>query len=102
MRSSARGVAALVSLQDEELTDAFLESHGNQEHVLTVESLRKDLRARLTGYNMPTLLRIANCELLETATGKVQKTVLGLRYFSAKFDAEVQQWKRPSRDVAKL
>ncbi|KAK7190899.1 AMP-binding enzyme [Paraphaeosphaeria sporulosa] len=95
-------VAALVSLQDEELTGAFLLSHGNGEHILTIDAVRNDLRARLAGYKMPTLLRVVSGELPKTATGKVQKKVLGPRYFPQVFDPEVQRWERPLREVAKL
>src|SRR5689334_20133319 len=42
-------VAALVSLQEEELTDACLETHGNTEYMLTIADLRRDLRDRLAG-----------------------------------------------------
>ena len=95
-------IAALVSLQDEELTDDFLLSHGNREHVLTIDAVRNDLRARLAGYKMPTLLRIVNGELPKTATGKVQKNVLGPRHFPPVFDPDVQRWERSLRECAKL
>lgn len=95
-------VAALVSLQDEELTHAFLDSHSDGAHVLTIDALRRDLRERLAGYKMPTLLRVVNGELPKTSTGKVQKKVLGPQYFPEGFDPAVQQWERSSREFAKL
>lgn len=95
-------VAALVSLQEEELTDAFLLSHGNGEHVLTIDAVRNDMRARLAGYKLPTLLRIVTGELPKTATGKVQKNVLGPKYFPSVFDGDVQRWDRSLRERAKL
>ncbi|KAJ4294359.1 hypothetical protein N0V90_008049 [Kalmusia sp. IMI 367209] len=95
-------VAALVSLLDEEMTDAFVESHGDSEYLLTIDALRSDLRARLAGYKMPTLLRIVAGELPKTATGKVQKKVLGPHYFPDDYHPDVQQWVRPSRELAKL
>lgn len=97
-------VAALISLQEEEMTDAFLETYGNSEYILTIEDIRKDLRNRLAGYKIPTLLRIVDGELPKTATGKVQKKLLGPRFFPDDYHkyAEVQQWLRPSRDIAKL
>ncbi|KAJ4357747.1 uncharacterized protein N0V89_002323 [Didymosphaeria variabile] len=49
-------VAAHVSLQDKKLTDAFLESHGNKERVLTIAGLCNDPRPRLVGCKVPTLL----------------------------------------------
>ena len=97
-------VAALVSLQEEELSDAFLETYGNAEHILTIEDVRRDLRERLAGYKMPTLLRIASGELPKTATGKVQKKILGPKFFPLDYEAcpEVQQWVMPSVHLAKL
>lgn len=97
-------VAALVSLQEEDLTDAFLESYGNTDHVLTIADLRKDLRDRLAGYKMPTLLRVVNGELPKTATGKVRKKVLGPQFFPSDYQLspEVQQWVTSPRQLAKL
>lgn len=97
-------VAALVSLQEEDLTDSFLEKYGNTEHVLTIEDVRRDLRGRLAGYKLPTLLRIVAGELPKTATGKVQKKILGPRFFPANYETcpEVQQWIMPNVQLAKL
>ncbi|KAF3034951.1 hypothetical protein E8E11_003758 [Didymella keratinophila] len=97
-------VAALLSLQEEDLTDSFLETYGNADHILTIEDVRRDLRGRLAGYKLPTLLRIAPGELPKTATGKVQKKVLGPRFFPLDYKtcAEVQQWVIPSVHLAKL
>jgi malonyl-CoA/methylmalonyl-CoA synthetase len=94
-------IAALMSVQDDELTDAFLMSHGGKGHALAIDARRKDLRARLAGYKMPTLLRVVKGELPKTATGKVQKVVLGPRYFPQAFDPEVQRWRGP-REIVKL
>lgn len=95
-------VAALVSLQEQDLTDEFLERYGNDEHLLTIEDVRRDLRDRLAGYKMPTLLRIVSGELPKTATGKVQKKILGPQFFPAGGTPEVQEWVMPSRQLAKL
>jgi malonyl-CoA/methylmalonyl-CoA synthetase len=97
-------VAALISLHDEELTDAFLETYGNTEYVLTLSDLRRDLRGRLAGYKLPTLLRIVDGELPKTATGKVQKKLLGPQFFPDDYQriVEVQQWVRTSPMLAKL
>lgn len=97
-------VAALISLQEEDLTDAFLETYGNTEYMLTIEDLRRDLRDRLAGYKLPTLLRVVGGELPKTATGKVQKKILGPRFFPQDYHTlpEVQQWMIPSRQLAKL
>lgn len=97
-------VAALLSLQEEDLTDSFLETYGNADHILTIEDVRRDLRSRLAGYKLPTLLRIAPGELPKTVTGKVQKKVLGPQFFPPDYEtcAEVQQWVIPSVHLAKL
>ncbi|KAJ4318945.1 hypothetical protein N0V94_004176 [Neodidymelliopsis sp. IMI 364377] len=97
-------VAALVSLQEDDMTDSFVESYGNAEHVLTIEDVRRDLRGRLAGYKLPTLLRIAVGELPKTATGKVQKKILGPRFFPPDYEtcSEVQQWVMPRVQTAKL
>jgi malonyl-CoA/methylmalonyl-CoA synthetase len=86
------------------LTDSFLETYGNADHILTIEDLRRDLRGRLAGYKLPTLLRISPGELPKTATGKVQKKVLGPRFFPPDYEtcAEVQQWVIPGVHIAKL
>ncbi|KAH6639869.1 hypothetical protein C7974DRAFT_432291 [Boeremia exigua] len=97
-------VAAVISLQEEELTDSFFETYGNADYVLTIEDLRRDLRERLAGYKLPTLLRITPGELPKTATGKVQKKILGPQFFPADYEtcSEVQQWLFPSIQLAKL
>ena len=97
-------VAALISLQEEDLTDEFLKTYGNAEYMLTIQDLRRDLRDKMAGYKLPTLLRIVGGELPKTATGKVQKKVLGPRYFPVGYDAcpKVQQWVVPTRQLAKL
>ncbi|ORY05576.1 fatty-acyl-CoA synthase [Clohesyomyces aquaticus] len=96
-------VAALISLQEEELTDAFLETYGSNESILTIEDVRRDLRNRLAAYKLPTLLRIVDGELPKTVTGKVQKKILGPRFFPMDYQtcSEVQQWVQ-TRPLAKL
>ncbi|KAH8730273.1 hypothetical protein GQ44DRAFT_768661 [Phaeosphaeriaceae sp. PMI808] len=95
-------VAALVSLQEEELTDAFFETHGNTEYMLTIADVRRDLRDKLVGYMLPTLLRITDGELPKTVTGKVQKKILGPKFFPVETCPEVQQWIALPRQLAKL
>jgi malonyl-CoA/methylmalonyl-CoA synthetase len=97
-------VAALLSLQEEELTDAFVETHGNTEHVLTIADVRRDLRDRLAGYKLPTLLRVVSGELPKTATGKVQKKILGPKFFPVDYQtiSEVQEWVTSPQQLAKL
>lgn len=97
-------VAALLSLQEEELMDTFVETHGNAEHMLTIADVRRDLRDRLAGYKLPTLLRVVSGELPKTVTGKVQKKILGPKFFPADYqtNSEVQQWVTSPRQLAKL
>lgn len=97
-------VAALVSLQEEEMTDNFLQTYGNNDYLLTLEEVRRDLRNRLAGYKIPTLLRIVDGELPKTATGKVQKKLLGPQFFPVpgyQECSEVQQWVKTS-ELAEL
>lgn len=92
-------VAALIALSEEHMTEEFLATHGNSAHVLTIDDLRKDLRSRLVGYKMPTLLRVIEGELPKTATGKVMKKVLGPKFFPPDYDtiADVQMWQAAGR-----
>lgn len=62
---------------------------------LSLERVRRDLRGKLAGYKMPTLLRVVRGELPKTASGKVLKKILGPRYFPEGYegDSEVQVWK---------
>jgi malonyl-CoA/methylmalonyl-CoA synthetase len=87
-------VAALISLQEEVMPTVSLRKNGTSQHVLTIDDLRRDLRERLAGYKLPTLLRIADRELPKTVTGKVQKKILGPRFFPADHQErlEVQKW----------
>ena len=87
-------VAALISLQEGEMPTGLLRMNSGAKHVLTIDALRRDLRERLAGYKLPTLLRIADGELPKTATGKVQKKILGPRYFHADHHElpKVQKW----------
>lgn len=67
---------------------------------LSIDRLRQDLRARLAGYKMPTILRIIEGELPKSGTGKVVKKVLGPQFFPKDYTGlkEVQAWspKQPS------
>jgi malonyl-CoA/methylmalonyl-CoA synthetase len=62
---------------------------------LGLEELRRELRGRLAGYKLPTLLRVVEGELAKGQSGKVLKRVLGPRLFPSpgwEGDAEVQVW----------
>ncbi|KAL4812732.1 hypothetical protein BDW67DRAFT_188415 [Aspergillus spinulosporus] len=76
-------VAAVITLKDE-----------HKARGLSLEKLREDLRVVLAGYKMPTVLRVVQGEIPKGATGKVQKKVLGPRYFPVGWRGlkEVQVW----------
>ncbi|PLB41836.1 acetyl-CoA synthetase-like protein [Aspergillus candidus] len=59
-----------------------------------LERLRHDLRSKLAGYKLPTVLRVVQGELPKSATGKVQKRILGPEYFPVGYAAsgEVEVW----------
>lgn len=61
---------------------------------LSLCELRKDLRHRLAGYKMPTIMRIVEGELPKMVTGKVSKKMLGPRLFPRDYRScrEVQFW----------
>ena len=61
---------------------------------LGIERLRGDLRARLAGYKMPTILRVIEGELPKSGTGKVVKKILGPKFFPKNYQdlPEVQSW----------
>jgi malonyl-CoA/methylmalonyl-CoA synthetase len=74
-------------------------------HKLTIQQLRRDLRSRLAGYKMPSLLRVVDGELPKSATGKVIKKVLGPQFFPETFRSlpEIQVWDRePTQQKPKL
>ena len=62
---------------------------------LTLGQLRSDLRAKLAGYKLPTVLRVVEGELPKGGTGKIQKKVLGPQFFPPGYEAipEVQVWR---------
>lgn len=86
-------VAGAVCLKGDEDTE-------KPERGLTIDRLRRDLRERLAGYKMPTLLRLVDGELPKSGTGKVQKKILGPRLFPEDYRrvVDVQVW-RPTEQV---
>lgn len=62
--------------------------------MLTLQKLREDLRARLAGYKLPTLLRVIVGELPKSGTGKVVKKILGPQFFPAEYHTipEIKVW----------
>ena len=88
-------VGAVISLRDDEVAQEFYrEAHRHQEQ-LSIDDLRADVRSRLAGYKLPTLLRIIKGELPKSGTGKVVKKTLGPQYFPPNYvdSREVQVWK---------
>ena len=72
---------------------------GEPVRQLSIDRLRADLRARLAGYKMPTLLRVMEGELPKSGTGKVVKKVLGPQFFPKGYEQleEVQAWSPGSK-----
>ncbi|KAL1952831.1 hypothetical protein VTO42DRAFT_4120 [Malbranchea cinnamomea] len=65
----------------------------------TIYDLRNDLRSKLAGYKLPTLLRVVSGELPKSGTGKIVKKVLGPQYFPDGYERDelVQVWRRESK-----
>ncbi|KAL5359099.1 hypothetical protein BJX96DRAFT_183556 [Aspergillus floccosus] len=92
--------AMVVGVSDEEFGQrvaaavCLATKHCNKK--LTLEALRTDLRDKLAGYKLPTVLRVVDGELPKSGTGKVQKKILGPLYFPSDYDSnpEVQVWRR--------
>ncbi|KAJ6143917.1 hypothetical protein N7471_003370 [Penicillium samsonianum] len=83
-------VAATVSLKQDQKTTR---------KSLTIAELREDLRSRMAGYKMPTILRVVQGELPKSGTGKVQKKILGPQFFPPNYRElpEVQVWSRENK-----
>ncbi|OAP58250.1 hypothetical protein AYL99_07340 [Fonsecaea erecta] len=89
-------VGAVVSLRNDEVAQDFYKKNRRDPQKLSLDDLRADVRSRLAGYKMPTLLRIIEGELPKSGTGKVVKKTLGPQYFPANYieDKDVQVWSR--------
>lgn len=83
-------VAATVSLKADQSTSR---------RSLALAELREDLRSKLTGYKMPTILRVVKGELPKSGTGKVQKKILGPQFFPPNYRElpDVQVWRKDNR-----
>lgn len=82
-------VAALVTLLD----------GTRPEQSLSINGFRGDLRSKLAGYKLPTLLRIVKGDLPKTASGKVLKKKLGLKFFPCpgwEQEPQIQVWRSGS------
>lgn len=87
-------VGAVLSISDSEAAQEYYQKHDRQRGSLKLDDLRSDLRDRLAGYKLPTLLRVIEGELPKSPTNKVVKKVLGPMYFPANYAdlPEVQKW----------
>ncbi|RMZ90016.1 hypothetical protein DV736_g2760, partial [Chaetothyriales sp. CBS 134916] len=88
-------VAAVVTLRKDEAAQTFYREHNRDSTKLNIDDLRADVRSRLAGYKLPTLLRIHQGEIPKSPTGKVQKKILGPELFPpGKYteSPEVQIW----------
>ena len=85
---------AVLSLSDSEAALNYFREHNRVSGKLKLDDLREDLRNRLAGYKLPTLLRLIEGELPKSATNKVVKKVLMPMYFPEHWSSlpEVQKW----------
>lgn len=93
-------VGAVVSLRHDKMAQEFYTNHTRPPHTLAIDDLRTDLRSKLAGYKLPTLLRVIDGELPKSISGKVVKKILGPQYFPENFTRhpEVQCWSK-SKDT---
>lgn len=92
-------VAAAISLQEQEITEEFLQTHSDGKYILTLGALRRDLRSRLAGYKLPTMLKVIEGDFPRTPSGKVLKKILGPQYFpeAPSCGSDVQIFRPPVR-----
>ncbi len=95
-------VGAVVTLRDDQSTY----STGQAGRKLLLDDLRKNLKGKLIGYKLPTLLRVIDGELPKSQTGKVLKRMLGPKLFPpSKWHEipEIQVWRSKKLELmAKL
>jgi malonyl-CoA/methylmalonyl-CoA synthetase len=93
-------VGAVVSLRHDKMAQEFYTNHNRPPNTLAIDDLRTDLRSKLAGYKLPTLLRVIDGELPKSISGKVVKKILGPQYFPENFTRhpEVQCWSK-SKDT---
>ena len=91
-------VGALVAVKASSSLEGEIEGAAG----LTLGQLRSDLRTKLAGYKLPTVLRVVEGELPKGGTGKVQKKVLGPQFFPPGYEAipEVQVWRNRKQGQA--
>ncbi|KAG8623585.1 hypothetical protein KVT40_008561 [Elsinoe batatas] len=90
----------VVGVEDEEFGQRVAAAVVPREVQISLEQLRLDLKARLAGYQMPTLLRLVD-ELPKSGTGKVVKKTLGPQLFPPEYRMldGVQVWDARKRDT---
>jgi acyl-CoA synthetase (AMP-forming)/AMP-acid ligase II len=95
----------VVGVEDEEFgqrvaaTISLKQDRNTTRKDLTLAELRDDLRSKIAGYKMPTILRVVQGELPKSGTGKVQKKILGPQFFPSNYWdlPEVQTLNRQSK-----
>lgn len=92
-------VGAVVTLREDQTT------YSSSGRTLTLDDLRRDLRGKLSGYKLPTLLRVYTGELPKGQSGKVLKKLLGPQLFPPQNwiqHPEIQVWKSKTATMARL
>jgi malonyl-CoA/methylmalonyl-CoA synthetase len=95
----------VVGVEDEEFgqrvaaTISLKKDQNTIRKSLTLSELREDLRSKMAGYKMPTILRVVDGELPKSGTGKVQKKILGPQFFPPNYYElpEVQVWSKQKK-----
>lgn len=90
-------VAAAVVMRSDALAQKFYAENNRDPRTLHIRDLRADVRKRLAGYKLPTLLRVVTGEIPKSPTGKVVKKSLAPMYFppdaTGGENGEVQVWR---------
>lgn len=92
-------VGAVVSLREDQTT------YSSSGRSLTLDDLRNDLRGKMSGYKLPTLLRVYTGELPKGQSGKVLKKLLGPQLFPPAewtHHPEIQVWNSKKPVMARL
>ncbi|KAJ6115610.1 hypothetical protein N7523_006027 [Penicillium sp. IBT 18751x] len=92
----------VVGVEDEEFgqrvaaTVSLKMDQGMTRKSLSLADLRNYLREKLSSYKIPTILRVIKGELPKSGTGKVQKKILGPKYFPSNYRElpDVQVWSK--------
>ncbi|KAL9113887.1 MAG: hypothetical protein Q9227_002021 [Pyrenula ochraceoflavens] len=98
-------VAALVTLRTDGIALDFLRQHQRALDDLVLDDLRSDLRHRLAGYKLPTVLFVLKGEIPKSPTNKVVKKILGPQFFPEGYETipGMQKWEaKKERQLSKL